>query len=324
MGDDWSNGTSTKPGTGPGRGGGRPDTGTGTGHGGSRAGGPPAIDYRAAGQAAVKHNPLPIPKAATQPVYGNNGGIKPPVSSSPNLPASSVAQTVVGDPNTQKITQAVTGQEPVVRTVGQAPVSELAPSGPVQAPGFEEQVTGLLNLIPFSGLSVAWRLVTADSWADAGHQLLDLVGYIPIAGEVADGANALWYLGEGDGLNAGLSAAAAVPFVGWAAAAGKMGKQAVKSLEEAAADLPKSAGKPVVNTVPRRPGGKFAPRDGAPGQDGALDERTVLDQLQLDGAPIISGQVPASVPGFPLRKYDGAVELNGKWYGVETKGEAHR
>ncbi|MEU0531367.1 RHS repeat-associated core domain-containing protein [Amycolatopsis tolypomycina] len=232
-GGDWGNGTSTNPGTGPGRGG-RPGTGTSAGRGGGH-GGPPAVDYRAAGQAAVKHNPLPVPKAATQPVYGNNGGIKPPVSSSPNLPASGVAQTVVGDPNTQKITQAVTGQNPVVRTVGQVPVSELAPSGPAQAPGFTEQVTGLMNLIPFSGLSVAWRLVTADSWADAGHQLLDLVGYIPIAGEVADGANALWYLGEGDGLNAGLSAAAAVPIVGWAAAAAKTAKQGAKSLERAAA-----------------------------------------------------------------------------------------
>lgn len=71
------------------------------------------------------------------------------MSSSPNLPAAAVAETVVGDPNTQKITQAVTG--PVVRTVGQAPVSELAPAGAGREPSFEDRVTGLLNLIPFSG-----------------------------------------------------------------------------------------------------------------------------------------------------------------------------
>ncbi|WP_410670844.1 RHS repeat-associated core domain-containing protein [Amycolatopsis sp. cmx-4-68] len=235
VGNDWGSGTSTNPGTGPGRGGGRPGTGkgTGAGHGGGHAG-PPAIDYRAAGQAAAKNNPLPIPKAATQPAYGNSGGIKPPVSSSPNLPASAVSESVVGDPNTQKITQAVTGQNPVVQTVGQAPVSELTPAGPGQEPGFEDRVNELINFIPLSGLGIVWRLATADSWAEAGHQLLDLVGYIPVAGEAADGINGLWYLGEGNDLDAGLSAAAMVPIGGWAAAAAKAGKRSVKTAEEAA------------------------------------------------------------------------------------------
>ncbi|WP_282204000.1 polymorphic toxin-type HINT domain-containing protein [Kitasatospora fiedleri] len=72
--------------------------------------------------------------------------------------------------------------------------------------------------------------------------------------------------------------------------------------------------------APRTPDGKFSKRNGEPGTDGSLDERTVLDQLELDGAPVIRGQVYARVPGFPLRKYDGAVQIDGRWLGVETKG----
>ncbi|MGW5611640.1 polymorphic toxin-type HINT domain-containing protein [Streptomyces sp. NPDC003753] len=72
--------------------------------------------------------------------------------------------------------------------------------------------------------------------------------------------------------------------------------------------------------APRTSDGKFAKRNGEPGTDGSLDERTVMDQLELDGAPIIRGQVYARVPGFPLRKYDGAVQIDGRWLGVEVKG----
>ncbi len=48
----------------------------------------------------------------------------------------------------------------------------------------------------------------------AGHGVLDAIGLVPVAGDVADAANALWYLGEGDGTNAGLSAAGLVPVLG--------------------------------------------------------------------------------------------------------------
>ncbi|MFF7646727.1 RHS repeat-associated core domain-containing protein [Streptomyces canus] len=72
--------------------------------------------------------------------------------------------------------------------------------------------------------------------------------------------------------------------------------------------------------APRTADGKFAKRNGEKGTDGSLDERTVMDQLELDGAPIVRGQVYARVPGFPLRKYDGAVQIGGRWLGVEVKG----
>jgi hypothetical protein len=190
---------------------------------------------------------LPIPQATTQPVYGNQGGIKPPVSSTPSLPASAVAGTVVGNPDPSKITNAVVGPNPVVQTVGQAPVSELSPgvgegAGPGRQKGLKDYVDDVMGYIPFSGLAVVWRLANADSWSDAGHQLLDIVGMLPAVGEAADGANGLWYLGEGDKLNAGLSGAAMIPFAGWAASAAKTGKRAAKSLEEGAREAKQVAG----------------------------------------------------------------------------------
>ncbi|MCO1653962.1 polymorphic toxin type 30 domain-containing protein [Pseudonocardia humida] len=69
-----------------------------------------------------------------------------------------------------------------------------------------------------------------------GHTVLDVVGLVPVVGEVADGANALWYLAEGDELNAALSAAAMVPVAGWVATGGKFavkGYKAVHTLDGA-------------------------------------------------------------------------------------------
>ena len=59
----------------------------------------------------------------------------------------------------------------------------------------------------------------------AGHAVLDTVGLLPVAGDLADGANALWYLGEGDSTNAGLSAVGLVPLVGEAVILEKFGRK---------------------------------------------------------------------------------------------------
>ena len=79
--------------------------------------------------------------------------------------------------------------------------------------------------------------------SDLTHNALDVVGLIPMVGEVCDGANALVYAAEGDMVNAALSAAAMLPVGGQAATAGKWAvkgikkieKEAVKEVEEAAA-----------------------------------------------------------------------------------------
>jgi hypothetical protein len=57
-----------------------------------------------------------------------------------------------------------------------------------------------------------------------------VVGLIPGFGEVADGVNALIYLGRGDNVNAALSVAAMVPVAGWVATGGKLAKKAIKTV----------------------------------------------------------------------------------------------
>lgn len=57
---------------------------------------------------------------------------------------------------------------------------------------------------------------------------LDIAGLVPGFGEIADGANALIYLGKGDQMNAAISGAAMVPLLGWAATAFKFGKKSYK------------------------------------------------------------------------------------------------
>ncbi|MGL6196577.1 MAG: colicin D domain-containing protein [Thermoguttaceae bacterium] len=59
---------------------------------------------------------------------------------------------------------------------------------------------------------------------------------MPGIGEFADGANALIYLGEGDKINAGLSAAAMVPFIGISATGTKLGSKALGAVAEGAAE----------------------------------------------------------------------------------------
>lgn len=53
------------------------------------------------------------------------------------------------------------------------------------------------------------------------HITLDVFGTVPVVGELADISNGVLYLIEGDGVNATLSMASAVPIAGWAAVSTK-------------------------------------------------------------------------------------------------------
>jgi len=64
------------------------------------------------------------------------------------------------------------------------------------------------------------------SLSDVVHTGLDVVGMIPGVGEIADGANALIYLAEGDYGNAAMSAAAMIPGAGNAVTVAKFAKKA--------------------------------------------------------------------------------------------------
>lgn len=74
-----------------------------------------------------------------------------------------------------------------------------------------------------------------SEWNGVVHTALDVVGMIPVVGEVADGANALIYLAEGDAVNAALSAASMLPVGGQAATAAKWGKKSIDAAQAAKA-----------------------------------------------------------------------------------------
>ncbi len=66
--------------------------------------------------------------------------------------------------------------------------------------------------------------------SDVGHTVLDVAGLVPLVGELADGANALWYTADGDYTAAGLSAAAMIPVVGWVSTGGRLGVRGYKAV----------------------------------------------------------------------------------------------
>lgn len=72
--------------------------------------------------------------------------------------------------------------------------------------------------------------------------------------------------------------------------------------------------------APRTSDGKYAKRNGEPGRDGAVEEAAAWDQLELDGAVVGRGETPVHIEGVGVRKYDGTVQLDGEWYGIEVKG----
>lgn len=93
-----------------------------------------------------------------------------------------------------------------------------------------------VNGNPVSYVDPFGRSATA---ANVGHTALDGAGFIPVAGAVFDVVNGVWYAGEGDWTNAGLSLLGAIPGIGDAASGGKIGVKAVG----AGADALSAAGK---------------------------------------------------------------------------------
>ena len=85
------------------------------------------------------------------------------------------------------------------------------------------------------------------SWSDLGHAALDVVGMVPVVGEVADVANGIWYMAEGNYTDGLMSLASAIPVAGNAVAAVKAGRTAKKLYNGAEAAM--DAGKQVDNVA---------------------------------------------------------------------------
>jgi hypothetical protein len=75
------------------------------------------------------------------------------------------------------------------------------------------------------GVSQAWNFVEKNK--DVIHTVLNVVGMIPIVGDVANGVNALLYLGEGDYADAALSAVALIPLAADGILAARLGVKAL-------------------------------------------------------------------------------------------------
>lgn len=151
---------------------------------------------------AARNNPLPQVPAATQPMYAGtvDNSYEPPVSSSPSLPAKVTQEWVeesLGHLVYQVMTDALQGKNPI-DSVKQPTLSELAE---------------LWQFMHEPARYMEWVL---DTSLKMTHLLLDVAGLIPGFGEIADGANALLYLMEGDWENAALAGFSMIPFVGWA------------------------------------------------------------------------------------------------------------
>ncbi|WP_122260694.1 hypothetical protein [Ornithinimicrobium cerasi] len=92
-------------------------------------------------------------------------------------------------------------------------------------------------------------------WSSLGHSILDLGGMVPLLGEAADGLNGLWYLAEGNPVDAGLSFAGMVPFVGWFSVGGKWVRRTLNADELAALARAGDSGADLGRLLP---GGRFA------------------------------------------------------------------
>ncbi|MFM9587021.1 golvesin C-terminal-like domain-containing protein [Streptomyces caniscabiei] len=71
------------------------------------------------------------------------------------------------------------------------------------------------------------------SWSEIAHTVLDVVGMVPVVGEIADVANGVLYLAEGNYVEAGLSLSSAIPVVGNAIGAANLARKAGKLADEA-------------------------------------------------------------------------------------------
>jgi len=137
-------------------------------------------------------------------------------------------------------------------------------------------------------------------WSDAGHVVLDGIGLVPGFGEPADGINALWYLAEGDKLNAGLSATGMAPFLGWGATGTKWGIKGAKAADEVVG----ATGRVADDMVPTRPSWRQSETDV---YDRHRQQGYAEQQSFKDGEPVPYGTRGSSRP--ELYKAGSSIEV---------------
>lgn len=104
---------------------------------------------------------------------------------------------------------------------------------------------------------------TGDKILDGLQLGLDVVGLIPVVGEIADLTNAGISLARGDYAGAALSAVAAIPFVGWLGTAGKAARHGTTIAAEASAKAAKEAAERAAREAAEKEAQKRAKEDAA-------------------------------------------------------------
>ncbi|WP_051639814.1 DNA/RNA non-specific endonuclease [Cellulomonas sp. URHE0023] len=90
------------------------------------------------------------------------------------------------------------------------------------------------DIFDIQAAEIEERRKNANPFSDIGHMVLDGLGLVPVVGEAFDAVSAVWYLAEGNGVDAALSSASMIPFLGWGAAGTKWTRRALKAEEIAA------------------------------------------------------------------------------------------
>ncbi|WP_203981222.1 golvesin C-terminal-like domain-containing protein [Planosporangium flavigriseum] len=139
------------------------------------------------------------------------------------------------------------------------------------------------------------------SWSDIGHAALDVVGLVPVVGEVADVANGIWYAAEGNYVDAALSMASAIPLAGYGATAAKVARYGEKGLD--ALDT--------ANDIRKAENRAEAVGDAAGGAR-KVDDAPVAPKQDAPAAPKQDAPAPAKcnsfVPGTRMLLADGSTK----------------
>jgi hypothetical protein len=149
--------------------------------------------------------------------------------------AAAAGQAVVDTAHDVGDAAAAAGQAVVdtANDVGNAAVDTAHDIGDAAAAGGQAVVDGV------NGVVDGWNNMSERD-RDLIHLGLDIIGFVPVVGEVADVANGVLYMMEGDYLNAGISFVSAIPLAGDTAKGGRAVTKGAK-FADAAVSISKGA-----------------------------------------------------------------------------------
>jgi len=148
---------------------------------------------------------------------------------------------------------------------------------------------------------------TDDEILDALQLGLDVVGLIPIVGELADVANAGISLSRGDYAGAALSLLSAIPFVGYAGTAAKVGRHGATAIAEASAKATKEATDQAAKEIAERSAREIsenATKHGNSALPTAKDGAKVKDSVLRDGSHLGADGKPKPNSKYQTGEHD--------------------